>query len=167
MIIYCSKKYDQLFFCDRWDHCIFVCHCAHILVSAIKIHRGCALEYSQTTLLGKIWFFHVLVCSFNHLLHLHAVLCHSPKEGVHLESKGNCLDYIQIGLNAEMQSMYKPYFRRWSLGSVKFFKVPLIKCFSTDFGPKVSDLPSVFHLTSIWSCKAASKSEAVKLTVLN
>ena len=50
---------------------------------------------------------------------------------------------------------------------VKFSKVPFINCFSTDFCPKVTDLPSVFHLTSIWSCKAASKSEAVKSTLLN
>ena len=56
---------------------------------------------------------------------------------------------------------------RYGVGVVKFFKVPFIKCFSTDFGPKVTDLPSVFHLTSIWSCKAASKSEAVKSTLLN
>ena len=55
----------------------------------------------------------------------------------------------------------------WSVGVVKFSKVPFINCFSTDFGPKVTDLPSVFHLTSIWSCKAASKLEAVKSTLLN
>ena len=52
------------------------------------------------------------------------------------------------------------------LGVVKFFMVPFIKCFLTDFGPIVTDLPSVFHLTLIWSCKAASKSEAPKSTLL-
>ena len=55
----------------------------------------------------------------------------------------------------------------WSVGVVKFSKVPFINCFSTDFGPKITDLPSVFHLTSIWSCKAASMSEAVKSSLLN
>ena len=54
----------------------------------------------------------------------------------------------------------------WSVGVVKFSKVPFINCFSTDFGPKVTDLPNIFHLTSIWSCKAASKSEALKSTLL-
>ena len=52
------------------------------------------------------------------------------------------------------------------IGVVKFFKVPLIKCLSTDFGPKVTDLPSNCHLTSFWSCKPASKSEAPKSTLL-
>ena len=87
-----QQKHDQLFFCDWWDHCIFVCHCAHILVSAIKIHWSGALEYSLQTHLGTIWFFHVLVCGFNHILHIHVGLCHSPKEGVHLESEGNYLE---------------------------------------------------------------------------
>ena len=32
--------------------------------------------------------------------------------------------------------------------SPKFFKVPLIKCFSTDFTPKVTDQPSFFCLAS-------------------
>ena len=55
----------------------------------------------------------------------------------------------------------------WSVGVVKFSKVPFINCFSTDFGPKVTDLPSIFCLTSIWSSTAASKSEAPKSTLLN
>ena len=52
------------------------------------------------------------------------------------------------------------------LGVVEFFKVPFVKCFSTGFGPKVTDLPSNFPLTLFWSCKAASKSEAPKSTLL-
>ena len=56
---------------------------------------------------------------------------------------------------------WRPSVACW-VGVVKFFKVPFIKCFSTSFGPIVTDLPSIFQLTSIWSCKAASKSEAVK-----
>ena len=60
----------------------------------------------------------------------------------------------------------KEFKESWAVGVVKFFKVPFIKCFLTDFGPIVTDLPSVFHLTLIWSCKAASKSEAPKSTLL-
>ena len=65
-----------------------------------------------------------------------------------------------------MVVLFQSWVKECPLGVVKFFKVPFIKCFSTDFGPKVTDLPSVFHLTSIWSCKAASKSEAPKSTLL-
>ena len=54
---------------------------------------------------------------------------------------------------------------RHYVGVINYFKVPFIKCFSTDFGPIVIDLPSVFHLTAIWSCKVAPKSEAVKSTL--
>ena len=52
------------------------------------------------------------------------------------------------------------------LGVDGLVEVPFINCFSTDFGPKVTDLPSIFHLTSIWSSTAASKSEALKSTLL-
>ena len=47
-----------------------------------------------------------------------------------------------------------------SIGVVKFLRYPF------DFTPKVTDLPSIFHLTSIWSSTAASKSEAMKSTLL-
>ena len=50
--------------------------------------------------------------------------------------------------------------RTWPLGVVNSKKFCLIKCFSTDFTPKATDLPSIFCLASIWSCKAASKSVA-------
>ena len=114
-----QQKHDQLFFCDWWDHCIFVCHCAHILVSAIKIHWSGALEYSLQTHLGTIWFFHVLVCGFNYILHIHVGLCHSPKEGVHLESKGNCLDKsFQIWLNGGTLKRLTATFRCWGLKSI-------------------------------------------------
>ena len=52
------------------------------------------------------------------------------------------------------------------LGVVNSKKFCCWKRFSTDFGPKVTDLPSIFHLTSIWSSTAASKSEAPKSTLL-
>ena len=51
-------------------------------------------------------------------------------------------------------------------GVVNSKKFRLIKCFSTDFTPKATDLPSIFRFASIWSCKAASKSEALKSTLL-
>ena len=37
--------------------------------------------------------------------------------------------------------------QEWPIGVVKFFKVPLWGRFSTDFDPKVTDLPSIFCLT--------------------
>ena len=49
----------------------------------------------------------------------------------------------------------------WSIGVVKFSKVPFIKCFSTDFGPKVTDLPSVFHLTSTLLHKSCSNQKII------
>ena len=48
--------------------------------------------------------------------------------------------------------------RRGHFSSKKFC---CLKCFSTAFGPKVTDLPSIFGLTSI------SKSEAPKSTLFN
>ena len=53
-----------------------------------------------------------------------------------------------------------------TIGVVNSKKFCLIKCFSADFTPKATDLPSIFCLASIWSCKAASKSEAPKSTLL-
>ena len=53
------------------------------------------------------------------------------------------------------------------LGVVNSKKFPRWGHFSTDFGPKVTDLPSIFGLTSIWSCTAASKSGGLKSTLLN
>ena len=53
-----------------------------------------------------------------------------------------------------------------TIGVVNSKKFCIIKCFSADFTPKATDLPSIFCLASIWSCKAASKSEAPKSTLL-
>ena len=52
------------------------------------------------------------------------------------------------------------------VGVVNSKKFCCWKRFSTDFGPKVTDLLSIFRLTSIWSSTAASKSEAPKSTLL-
>ena len=53
-----------------------------------------------------------------------------------------------------------------ALGVVNSKKFCCWKGFSTDFGQKVTDLPSLFHLTSIWSSTETSKSEALKSTLL-
>ena len=52
------------------------------------------------------------------------------------------------------------------VGVINSKKFCPIKCFLTDFTPKATDLPSNFCLASIWSCKAASKSEAPKSTLI-
>ena len=65
-----------------------------------------------------------------------------------------------------LQTSYKVFSDYWGVVVVKFFKVPLGRRFSTDFRPKVIDQPSILCLTSIWSCTAASKSEAVKSTLI-
>ena len=52
--------------------------------------------------------------------------------------------------------------------SRQFKKVLLMKKkFWTDFGSEVTDLPSIFCLTSIWNSTSASKSEAPKSTLSN
>ena len=61
----------------------------------------------------------------------------------------------------------KEFKESWAVGVVKFFKVPFIKCFSTGFGPIVTDLPSIFCLIQIWSCTVASKLGGLKSTLLN
>ena len=57
--------------------------------------------------------------------------------------------------------------RGHALGVVKFFKVPLIKCFSTDFTPKVIDQPSFFVWPQSGAASGASKLEAPKSTLLD
>ena len=43
---------------------------------------------------------------------------------------------------------------KYSSKNAKYF--PCWGCFSTDFGPKATDLPVIiFHLTSIWGCTPA------------
>ena len=56
--------------------------------------------------------------------------------------------------------------QHWGLGVVNSKSFALIS-FSTDFGPKAIDQPNSFCLASIRSCKAASKLEAPKSTLLN
>ena len=51
-------------------------------------------------------------------------------------------------------------------GVVKFFKVPLWKCFSTDFGAKVMDQPSICHMISIWSSTVASKVRGSEINLI-
>ena len=53
-----------------------------------------------------------------------------------------------------------------AVGVVNSKKFALGGRFSTDFRPKVTDQPRIFCLASIWSCTAASKSEAPKSTLL-
>ena len=73
-----------------------------------------------------------------------------------------CLsDYAHHAFN-----LAKKFFHSYAIGVVNSKKFCPIKCFSTDFTPKATDLPSIFCLASIWSCKAASKSEAPKSTLL-
>ena len=49
----------------------------------------------------------------------------------------------------------------------KIFKVPPWGHFSTDYTPKLTDLPSIFHLTSIWSCKGGLKVGGCEINLLN